>query len=130
MSSIATYLVFHILTFNAHHSMMPDFIVISNDGTTRKVITNYSTPVDTDGRFSSEWRNIHNYKLVFNVRNRYLTSSKCSYPLSLYLQRHGSLGITDNHSLTLQKVQQYKKDQWKHPTLDNTLLIYNIVVKR
>lgn len=52
----------------------------------------------------------------------YLTSSKCSYPLVLYSQKHGSQGITDKHFPTLQKVQQYKKDQRKHPTLRESFI--------
>lgn len=52
----ATYLVFHILTFNAHHSMMPDYIVASNNSTTRKIVTNYSPPIHRVGRFIFEWK--------------------------------------------------------------------------
>jgi hypothetical protein len=44
-----------------------------------------------------------------------LTSSKCNAPPVLYFQIYGSRDVIDSHAQALQRNQQYRKDQSKHP---------------
>jgi len=47
--------------------------------------------------------------------NPKLTSSTCNCPPTLYFQKHGFQDKVDNHSPALQRSQQNKRDQSKHP---------------
>lgn len=120
-----TNLVFQVLTFDTNHSMIPYYVISSNYGTSRKIITNNSTTAWQCSPNKYDQTMVQNKVCPAESRtlgenrnlNPELTSSTYSCLLIPYFQKYGFLDVVDNHFQALQRNSLNKKVLLKPPNI-------------